>query len=182
MTAAREPSLPPHWFQILLALADSERHGLGIMQDVLDRTGGRMRLWPGMLYRNLRRLQDEGLIGDSPRPGPAEPGSPRYFHITPAGRRARVAASRGRHGRHGAHRRPQAHAPARPRWVRAGPTAERTLGDRHGQPAPGSTARASNVASPARLHPCHGPDPRAGHRGEYRDLQRREWRATQAPR
>jgi DNA-binding PadR family transcriptional regulator len=94
MTAPIEPSVPPHWFQILLALADSERHGLGIMQDVLDRTGGRMRLWPGMLYRNLRRLEDEGLIGDSRRPGPVEPGSPRYFHITPAGRRLCAAEAR----------------------------------------------------------------------------------------
>ena len=41
--------LPPHWFQILLALADADRHGLGIMHDVLDRSSGRIRLWPGML-------------------------------------------------------------------------------------------------------------------------------------
>ena len=53
-----------------------------------------MRLWPGMLYRNLRRLEEEGLIGDSRRPGPVEPGSPRYFHITPAGRRLCAAEAR----------------------------------------------------------------------------------------
>jgi DNA-binding PadR family transcriptional regulator len=94
MATAGDPSLPPHWFQILLALADSERYGLGIMQEVLDRTGGNMRLWPGMLYRNLRRLEDEGLVADSRRPGPAEPGSPHYFHITPAGRRTCAAEAR----------------------------------------------------------------------------------------
>jgi hypothetical protein len=47
--------LEPHWFQILLALADRDLHGLAIMNDVLERTGGRMRLWPGMLYRALGR-------------------------------------------------------------------------------------------------------------------------------
>src|SRR5258708_36732432 len=94
MAAARDPRLPPHWFQILLALADAERHGLGIMQGVLDQTGGTMRLWPGVLYRNLRRLEDEGLIADSRRPGPAEPGGPRYFHITPAGRHRCAAEAR----------------------------------------------------------------------------------------
>ena len=56
------PSLPPHWFQILLALADQDRHGLGIMSDVLEQTGGRMKLWPGMLYRNLAKLVEEGLV------------------------------------------------------------------------------------------------------------------------
>lgn len=86
--APSDPALPPHWFQILLALADHELHGLGIMHEVLERTGGRMRLWPGMLYRNLQRLTEAGLI--APAPGPPEPaaGSPRYFRLTPAGRRA----------------------------------------------------------------------------------------------
>jgi DNA-binding PadR family transcriptional regulator len=94
MTPLADPTLPPHWFQILLALADSERHGLAIMEDVLDRTGGQMRLWPGMLYRNLRQLEADGLIGEVRRTGPVERGSPRYFHITPAGRRACAAEAR----------------------------------------------------------------------------------------
>ncbi len=80
--------LPPHWFQILLALADEDRHGLAIMNAVLDETGGQMRLWPGMLYRNLKRLADEGLIVEVPGPPEPSAGSPRYFRITPAGRRA----------------------------------------------------------------------------------------------
>ena len=62
------PALEPHWFQILLALADQDLHGLGIMNEVLERTGGRMRLWPAMLYRNLARLADLGLVD---RSGPA---------------------------------------------------------------------------------------------------------------
>jgi DNA-binding PadR family transcriptional regulator len=54
MAAAPDPpALQPHWFQILLALADHDLHGLGVMNEVLERTDGRMRLWPGMLYRIL---------------------------------------------------------------------------------------------------------------------------------
>src|SRR4030095_9788383 len=47
-------SLPAHWFQILLALADRDLHGLAITKEVFDRTEGRMQLWPGMLYGALR--------------------------------------------------------------------------------------------------------------------------------
>jgi len=82
--------LPPHWFQILLALADRDLHGLGIMNDVLGRTGGGMRLWPGMLYRNLARLVHDGLVVEIAAPKDAEPGGgrPRFYRITPVGRRA----------------------------------------------------------------------------------------------
>ncbi len=91
------PFLPPHWFQILLSLADDDRHGLGIMNDVLERTGGQMKLWPGMLYRNLSRLADEGLVVEVEAPARAESGGgrPRYYRITAAGRRA-CAAEAGR--------------------------------------------------------------------------------------
>ena len=86
--------MSPICFQILLALADRDRHGLGIMQEVLDRTGGAMRLWPAMLYRNLQKLEREGLIEEVD--GPAEPmaGSPRFFRMTAAGRRACTAEAR----------------------------------------------------------------------------------------
>ncbi len=85
--------LEPHWFQILLSLADRDLHGLAIMNDVLDRTGGRMRLWPGMLYRALGRLADAGLLSEIPTPGDAAAagGRPRFFRITAAGRRACAA-------------------------------------------------------------------------------------------
>jgi DNA-binding PadR family transcriptional regulator len=85
--------LEPHWFQILLALADRDLHGLAVMNDVLERTGGRMRLWPGMLYRNLGRLVDDGLVAEIEAPADAATGGgrPRFFRITPAGRRACAA-------------------------------------------------------------------------------------------
>ena len=88
----RKPPAPlePHWFQILLALADRDLHGLAIMNEVLERTGGRMRLWPGMLYRALRRLDDIGLVTEiePPDDAPIAGGRPRFFRITTAGRRA----------------------------------------------------------------------------------------------
>ena len=85
--------IPPHWFQILLSLADENRHGLGIMNDVLDRTGGQMKLWPGMLYRNLSKLADEGFVVEVDAPADAESGGgrPRFYRLTPAGRRACAA-------------------------------------------------------------------------------------------
>jgi DNA-binding PadR family transcriptional regulator len=89
---ANPESLPlqPHWFQILLALADHDLHGLGIMNEVLERTDGRMRLWPGMLYRNLGRLVEEGLVVevDAPPNAATGGGRPRFYRITTAGRRA----------------------------------------------------------------------------------------------
>ena len=77
--------LEPHWFQILLALADRDLHGLAIMTDVLERTGGRMRLWPGMLYRALGRLTDMNLVveTDPPDDAPAAGGRPRFLQAYP---------------------------------------------------------------------------------------------------
>lgn len=84
------PSLPPHWFQILLSLADRDLHGVAIMNDVLERTGGRMRLWPAMLYRNLARLVSEELVSEIDAPPDVDPrgGRPRFYRITALGRRA----------------------------------------------------------------------------------------------
>jgi DNA-binding PadR family transcriptional regulator len=91
--APQPPPLPPHWFQILLSLADRDLHGLGIMNDVLERTGGRMRLWPAMLYRNLGRLVDAQLVTeiDAPRDAESGGGRPRFYRLTPLGRRACAA-------------------------------------------------------------------------------------------
>ena len=49
-------------FEILLSLADGERHGYDIMKDIERRTDGRLRLHPGTLYRALGRLIDDGLV------------------------------------------------------------------------------------------------------------------------
>jgi DNA-binding PadR family transcriptional regulator len=54
--------LQPATFHILVALADEDRHGYAIMQDVAARTNGAIRLSPGTLYRSIQRMLDEGLI------------------------------------------------------------------------------------------------------------------------
>ena len=78
--------LPPATFHILLALADEERHGYAIIQDVEARTGGALRLSPGTLYRTIQYLLEEGLI-EEPRKPAAAKSDPRrrYYRLTPFG-------------------------------------------------------------------------------------------------
>jgi DNA-binding PadR family transcriptional regulator len=90
---APEPTLPAHWFQILLALADRELHGLAITKEVFDRTDGRMHLWPGMLYGALRKMTDQGLVAEAQAPADfmSGGGRPRFYRITPMGKRTCAA-------------------------------------------------------------------------------------------
>jgi|ERR1043166_1482243 DNA-binding PadR family transcriptional regulator len=78
-------------FFILLSLAGRDRHGSGIMRDVLELTDGQLKLWPVTLYGSLDELCDRGWIRelDGP-PGDADDdsGRNRWFRITGAGRRA----------------------------------------------------------------------------------------------
>jgi DNA-binding PadR family transcriptional regulator len=66
--------LTPVTLNILLALADEERHGYGIMLEVRERTGGRVRLGPGTLYGAIKRLKEGGVIEEcgEERPDPGE--------------------------------------------------------------------------------------------------------------
>lgn len=90
-----DPHLPmkPVAFQILLSLADGDRHGYGITQDIAGRTAARMRIEPGNLYRSIKAMLDEGLIQESERrPAPdLDDERRRYYRITALGRRV-VAA------------------------------------------------------------------------------------------
>lgn len=81
--------LKSNWFHILVSLVDGEQHGYGIMQDVLERTGGKVRLWPATLYGSLKRLIDNGLIVESASRPAAEfdDARRRYYRLTPFGRR-----------------------------------------------------------------------------------------------
>ena len=54
--------LTPPVFHILLALADEERHGYGIMQDVARQTNDALQLGPGTLYGCLKRMLAAGLV------------------------------------------------------------------------------------------------------------------------
>jgi DNA-binding PadR family transcriptional regulator len=85
--------LKPVAFQILLTLADGERHGYAITQDIAGRTSARLRLEPGNLYRALRTMLDDGLIEESERrPAPdLDDERRRYYRITGLGRRVAAA-------------------------------------------------------------------------------------------
>lgn len=85
--------LSPHWFHILLSLADHDLHGLGITKEVFDRTEGRVHLWPGMLYGALKRMHDAGLVDEVAAPAnfSAGGGRPRFYRITALGRRVCAA-------------------------------------------------------------------------------------------
>ena len=76
-----------NWFHILLSLVGGEQHGYGIMQDVLERTDGKVRLWPATLYGSLKRLIKEGLIVESgDRPAPEfDDARRRYYKLTALG-------------------------------------------------------------------------------------------------
>jgi DNA-binding PadR family transcriptional regulator len=81
--------LKPHWFHVLLSLSNQEQHGYGIMQEVLNRTGGKVRLWPATLYGTLKRLIDADFIEESDdRPAPdLDDARRRYYRLTRLGRR-----------------------------------------------------------------------------------------------
>lgn len=87
--------LKPHWFHVLLSLAGQEQHGYGIMQEVLERTAGKVRLWPATLYGTLKRLIEEELIEESAaRPAPElDDARRRYYRLTRLGRRVLAAES-----------------------------------------------------------------------------------------
>jgi DNA-binding PadR family transcriptional regulator len=89
--------LPAAAFHILLALADDDRHGYAIIQDVSARTGGALTLSAGTLYRTIQRLLEQGLIVETrERPAPEDDDERRrYYRITPFGTAvAKAEASR----------------------------------------------------------------------------------------
>src|SRR3954469_17041842 len=74
-------------FHILLALADEDRHGYAIIQDVATRTNGELRLSAGTLYRSIQRMLEQGLIVETrDRPAPEDDDERRrYYRITTDG-------------------------------------------------------------------------------------------------
>ena len=79
--------LPPATLHILLALAETERHGYAIMHDVEARTDGELRLSAGTLYRSIARMVEQGLIVEVARRRSAtDDERRRYYKITPNGR------------------------------------------------------------------------------------------------
>jgi len=78
-------------FHILLALADGQKHGYGIMREVEQRHA--VSLGPGTLYGAIKRMLELGLIGEAEeRPDPMlDDQRRRYYRLTPAGRAAASA-------------------------------------------------------------------------------------------
>ena len=78
--------LPPATFHILLALADEERHGYAIIQDIEARTRGELRMSAGTLYRSIARMVEQGLIAETTRRRTvADDERRRYYRLTSFG-------------------------------------------------------------------------------------------------
>jgi DNA-binding PadR family transcriptional regulator len=79
--------LKAQWFHILVSLAGGEQHGYGIMQEVLNRSMGKVRLWPATLYGSIKRMIEAGLIEESDERPAAELDDARrkYYRLTELG-------------------------------------------------------------------------------------------------
>jgi DNA-binding PadR family transcriptional regulator len=95
LTHAMDELLPltPTVFHILLALADQERHGYGIMQEVMAMTQNQVRMGPGTLYGSIKRMLQANLIEESDeRPDPElDDERRRYYRLTDLGQRVLAA-------------------------------------------------------------------------------------------
>jgi DNA-binding PadR family transcriptional regulator len=88
--------LPVAMFHILVALADRDRHGYSIMQDVAARTDGQVRLSAATLYSSIRRMLEQGLVAElreSPDPESSDERR-RYYTLTSFGRSVAMAEAR----------------------------------------------------------------------------------------
>ena len=97
-TETPESFLPLHrdTFQILVSLADRDRHGYAVMQDVLERTNGALRFSPSSLYASIRRLLEKGLVEElDERPDPDHDDERRrYYRLSKLGRAVATAEAR----------------------------------------------------------------------------------------
>lgn len=83
-----ERPLAPAVFQILIALADQPRHGYGIMLDIAERSGDRIRFSPGTLYGSIKQMIEDGLIEEAAGLRDASDDRRRFYRITRDGRDA----------------------------------------------------------------------------------------------
>ncbi|HEY7856664.1 MAG TPA: helix-turn-helix transcriptional regulator [Terriglobales bacterium] len=87
------PPLSPQVFHILVALAGGDQHGYAIMQEVAERSGGKVQLGPGTIYGMIKRLLEQGWIVElrrQERPADDDPRR-RYYRLTPQGRKVAQA-------------------------------------------------------------------------------------------
>jgi len=85
--------LQPATFHILMAVADEDRHGYAIIQEVAARTSGQIKLGAATLYRSIQRMLEQGLIVETThRPAPElDDERRRYYRITPLGKAVATA-------------------------------------------------------------------------------------------
>lgn len=82
----RHLPLSPAVFHLLLALAEEDLHGYAIMKDIEERTGGLVKVGPGMLYGSIKWLLEEQLIKEAPRRAPSKEDERRkYYRLTTSG-------------------------------------------------------------------------------------------------
>ncbi|MEO6223381.1 MAG: PadR family transcriptional regulator [Vicinamibacterales bacterium] len=94
VTASSMEHLPlkPVDLEILLALAEADQHGYGLVQAVAEHTNQLIVLDPGNLYRVIKRLLETGLVAESGRRPEGEAGERRrYYKLTPLGERVLAA-------------------------------------------------------------------------------------------
>src|ERR1041385_559564 len=85
--------LSPAIFNILLSLGEGERHGYALKREIAARTGGKLKLGPGVLYGSINKMLELGLIEESEdRPDPhLDDEGRRYYRITAYGRKVAQA-------------------------------------------------------------------------------------------
>ncbi len=88
MTSAGSKPVTSSTYYVLLALADADRHGVGIGDEVRRRTDGIVELGPGTLYATLSKMLDRGLIAQIDAPVEGDDPRRRYYSITEGGREA----------------------------------------------------------------------------------------------
>ena len=83
--------LKPVELLILTVLAGGNRHGYGIRQDIIEHTNGRVAIEAGNLYRHIRGLEDDELVGETAAPKSETDDRRVYYRLTPLGRRVLAA-------------------------------------------------------------------------------------------
>jgi DNA-binding PadR family transcriptional regulator len=91
-----QSSLTPAMFNVLLALADGDKHGYAILKEVAEHTAGEVQLSTGTLYGIIKRLLEDGLIVEvTSRPSiPGDDRRRRYYRLTGEGRTVAVEEAR----------------------------------------------------------------------------------------
>ena len=92
-TFQEQTPLPPVVFHILLSLGRGERHGYALKREIVERTGGKLKLGPGVLYGSINKMLEQGLIEESDdRPDPhLDDERRRYYRLTALGRKVAQA-------------------------------------------------------------------------------------------